>query len=320
MAQSDRLNTTDIFENIIKEQKEPVMLGGANVSDTSINTADIMNNILEHTKNNKTTHDEINPLNNGDDLSINTADIINNIITKTNIVQPELQGGAKKSKSKKIKSKKSKHSIARIHGERVISTLSEKSVTVSSSHQSRPKYEKLEKAVDSDGSDISDIARQISRQSSDIHERAVMKIIEILKLDKNNQNDVQKARNYKAAIYKMVKEKNPLLNNFDRAVEMEKSITKEILAKIDITKVSQEIEKHMSEKTATSTSTNTSKSKSTESTLTNKTNTTKSDKTIISAKSKSSKQSRHNIMNESSITFTSNVSSDNTSDFSSESN
>ena len=327
ISQSDRLNTTDIFENIVNDKKEHIMLGG-NLSNTSINTADIMNNILEHTKKNKYQKNEINPLNNGDDLSINTADIINNIITKTNIVHPELQGGGKKSKSKsKSKKSKSKHSIARIHGERVISTLSEKSVTVSSSHQSRPKYERLEKAVDSDGSDISDIARQISRQSSDIHERAVMKIIEILKLDKNNQNDVQKARNYKAAIYKMIKEKNPLLNNFDRAVEMEKSITKETLAKIDITKVSQEIEKHMSEKATPSVS------KSTESTVTASSvnsKSTKSDKTAKSTKSdkstKSAKQSRtkHKQYHESSITFTSklssNLSSDSDSEFSSESN
>jgi hypothetical protein len=313
MVNSDRLNTTDIFENIVNDKKENIMLGG-NLSDTSINTADIMNNILEHTKKNKDQSNEINPLNNGDNLSINTADIINNIITKTNIVHPELQGGGKKSKSKSKKSK-SKHSIARIHGERVISTLSEKSVTVSSSHQSRPKYEKMEKAVDSDGSDISDIARQISRQSSDIHERAVMKIIEILKLDKNNQNDVQKARNYKAAIYKMIKEKNPLLNNFDRAVEMEKSITKETLAKIDITKVSQEIEKHMSEKPATSAS------KSTESTVTASSvnsKSTKSDKTTKSAKQS---RTKHKQYDESSITFTSNLSSsDSNSEFSSESN
>ena len=57
-----------------------------------------------------------------------------------------------------------------------------------------------------------------------------------------------RSRNYKAAIYKIIKDKNPLLNNFDRAVEMEKSITLETLKSINIEKVSKEIEKHLSEK------------------------------------------------------------------------
>ena len=87
-----------------------------------------------------------------------------------------------------------------------------------------------------------------------------MKIIELLKLDKNNEKDVMKARNYKAAIYKMVKEKNPLLNNFDRAVEMEKSITKEILKSIDIDKVTKEIEQYKSDKVKTDTKSSTKSS------------------------------------------------------------
>ena len=69
-----------------------------------------------------------------------------------------------------------------------------------------------------------------------------------------------KARNYKAAIYKMVKEKNPLLNNFDRAVEMEKSITKEILKSIDIDKVTKEIEQYKSDKVKTDTKSSTKSS------------------------------------------------------------
>lgn len=117
------------------------------------------------------------------------------------------------------------------------------------SHTSK-KYQELSDItpVNSDNSDISNIARQITRQSSDIHDRSVQKIIKLLKLDENKQEDVQKARNYKAAIYKTVKEKNPLLNNFDRAVEMEKSITLENLKAINIDKITKEIEKHLSEK------------------------------------------------------------------------
>jgi hypothetical protein len=143
------------------------------------------------------------------------------------------QSGGKKKSSKK--SKKSK--ISRINKDDKVSTYSEVSVD----------------PINSDASDISDIARQISRQSSDIHERVVDKIIELLKLDKTKSDDVQKARNYKAAIYRNIKEKNPLLNNFDRAVEMEKAITKEMLKSIDIDKVTKEIQKHLSEKSQSDT-------------------------------------------------------------------
>ena len=132
----------------------------------------------------------------------------------------------------------------------------------------------LQEAINSDDLNISDIARQINRQSSEIHERVVLKIIELLKLNKNSEEDMQKARNYKAAIYRMVKEKNPLLNNFDRAVEMEKLITLETLKSINIDKITKEIEKHLSEKSATlpTNSTNTTNS-------TNSTNSTKSEST-----------------------------------------
>ncbi len=71
-------------------------------------------------------------------------------------------------------------------------------------------------------------------QSRNIHDISVDKIMQLLKLDKTKTDDVQKARYYKAAIYKMIKEKNPLSNNFDRAVKMEKAITKEMLNSIRI--------------------------------------------------------------------------------------
>jgi hypothetical protein len=193
-------------------------------------------------------------------------------------------GGAKKSKKSKDSknSKKSKKLGRLISGERKIVTYSE--ISTSDKKISNKEFGKLDQlkldqldasdvfiksdkvkidkvkteeytislkeAVSSNDSNVSDIARQINRQSSEIHERVVLKIIELLKLDKNNESDMQKARNYKAAIYRMVKEKNPLLNNFDRAVEMEKLITLEKLKSIDIDKVSKEIEKHLSEKSS----------------------------------------------------------------------
>ena len=97
-------------------------------------------------------------------------------------------------------------------------------------------------------SELSEMARNIARQSSDIHERTIEKIAELLKLDLKNPEDNKKARYYKAAIWKMVKDAHPELSNYDRSVEMEKNITKEKLKTINIEKVSKEIDKYFSEK------------------------------------------------------------------------
>jgi len=172
------------------------------------------------------------------DASVKTDNIIGALLPSQHM---NMMGGGKKKSSKKNSSKKSKKS-RRIISQSRINTFSEVS------------------PLSDNASDISDIARVISRQSSDIHERVITKIIELLKLNKDKAEDVQKARNYKAAVYRIVKEKNPLLNNFDRAVEMEKSVTLDFLKKIDIDKVTKEIEKHLSEKSVSSSSKTVTKS------------------------------------------------------------
>jgi len=78
------------------------------------------------------------------------------------------------------------------------------------------------------------------------------KIAEIMGVDKDT------ARNYKAVLYKQVKDKDeessakdpkkPKLNGYERAIEMEKLATKEVLSKIDIKKKTEEIKKHLEEK------------------------------------------------------------------------
>ena len=93
-------------------------------------------------------------------------------------------------------------------------------------------------------SEFSDMARQIKNQSTEIHERVIEKIMKLM----NVSADV--ARNYKAVIYRMVKEKHPELNNYDRAVEMEKLANIDILSSIDIKKVTEEISAYLSEKQA----------------------------------------------------------------------
>lgn len=282
-------------ERIIRSQSGGLSDKKDNMTELTIATDKIIDGILNKTKIN-TNSDNLNTnshkLTKDSELSISTNDILEKIINKSNEVSVNNikhnieQKGGKKSSKKSKKLKKDRH-ISRIHGERTISTFSEITSKISDN-------QKYIDPVNSDGSDISDIAHQIARQSSDIHERTVMKIIEILKLNKDKPEDVQTARNYKAAIYRIVKEKNPLLNNFDRAVEMEKSITKEMLASIDINKVTKEIEKHLSEKSKTTDNTTdtepSKKSKTTETTA----KSAKSAKSEKSTKSKKSKQSRIN--------------------------
>ncbi len=206
----------------------------------SINTEQIVQQILDNVSKNKSESD----------LDLDTERILEDIMSQQNRLKQN-QFGGKKRGSKKGSSKKDSKKARK--GSKKPKKMSRQSLGENISLQSEISVS----ALSSDNSEISDIARQISRQSTDVHERTVQKIIKLLKLDENSQQDVQKARNYKAAIYRMIKEKNPLLNNFDRAVEMEKSITLELLKSIDITKVTKEIEKHLSEK-STSNASNTS--------------------------------------------------------------
>lgn len=81
----------------------------------------------------------------------------------------------------------------------------------------------------------SELSRLVKNQSSEIHERTEKKIAEIMNVD------IDTAKAYKAWIYQKVKQEHPDLNNFDRAVEMEKMATKDILKSVDIKKVKQEI-------------------------------------------------------------------------------
>ena len=124
-------------------------------------------------------------------------------------------------------------------GTRKMTTLSEYSLS-----------SKLNSSDDDDDDDSSssssdsdtELSRLIKRQSDEIHERTIKKIMDLLKVDEKT------ARNYKAALYKRVKDEHPELNNLDRAVEMEKLATKSELTKVDIKKVTKEIEEHIAKK------------------------------------------------------------------------
>jgi len=78
---------------------------------------------------------------------------------------------------------------------------------------------------DDDYSEISNMARMArdmqNTKSSDAHTRSVERILEILKLNKKDATE-QDARVVKAIIYESIKKEHPELNNYDRAVELEK--------------------------------------------------------------------------------------------------
>lgn len=143
---------------------------------------------------------------------INTSEFINDFIRKN-----VHAGGAKKKKTKKMNE----------YGSRMEIPMSQTSAF---------NIESTESDNESSLDEMSELSRMINNQASEIHERSIKKIMELLK-DINGKATEQEARAIKAIIYNQVKESNPELNNFDRAVEMEKRITKETIENIDSKKI-----------------------------------------------------------------------------------
>ena len=90
-------------------------------------------------------------------------------------------------------------------------------------------------------SELSDLSRMIENQASTTHQRVVERIKKLLNVD-----DLV-ARAYKALLYSKIKNEKPELNNFDRAVEMEKITNLDVLQSLDKSKLD-ELVKHISEK------------------------------------------------------------------------
>jgi hypothetical protein len=78
--------------------------------------------------------------------------------------------------------------------------------------------------------------RMIGNQCDETHKRVISRIIELLGVD-----DIT-ARAYKAVLYNKVKIDKRELNNYDRAVEMEKITTEEVLKRLNKSKVEEIIE------------------------------------------------------------------------------
>lgn len=84
-----------------------------------------------------------------------------------------------------------------------------------------------------------ELNRLFKSQSTEIHERVIKKIMELMGVEE----DV--AKDYKAAIYREVKLSQPELGSIDRALAMEKLATKKHLEPINIEAVRKEIKTHL---------------------------------------------------------------------------
>ena len=69
---------------------------------------------------------------------------------------------------------------------------------------------------------------ELSRATDDIHQKTVEEIKDLMGVDEET------AKIYKSVIYYRVKEKNPTMTGYERAIEMQKQATKENLKDIDI--------------------------------------------------------------------------------------
>ena len=145
---------------------------------------------------------------------INTSEFIDDLVSKYN--NPKQSGG-------KIMTRKL-NTNSHLRSEFGMSMNKTSSVNIVSSSTD-------EESEKSQSSGMSELSRMINNQATEIHERTIKKIMELMKINE------QEARTIKAYIYNEVKNQHPELNNFDRAVEMEKRVTKEYLEKLDSSKL-----------------------------------------------------------------------------------
>ncbi len=89
----------------------------------------------------------------------------------------------------------------------------------------------------------SELQRMINNRATEIHERVVKKIMDLLSIDEST------AKLYKAWLWRLAKKEHPeLTTNYDKSIEMEKMVTKKTLSKIDIDKVQKELDKEREER------------------------------------------------------------------------
>jgi hypothetical protein len=163
--------------------------------------------------------------------SVNSIDVLNMIMDefRSGAAQKGLQFGGKNGS---------------ITGKRRMTTYSEISGGASTSDDDSS-------SSSSSPVELSELARAVNDKSSIAHDNAVARIKELLGVDED------KARVYKAVIYDSIKKEKPELNNYDRAMELEKRASDaDYLAKVSKSSISkmEKIIKERKEMKQTSTS------------------------------------------------------------------
>jgi len=112
-----------------------------------------------------------------------------------------------------------------------------------SKHRKSSRHHRYSPSSDKSQSSASvTLDRLIKNQASEIHEQTIEIIKKLLDISEDE------ARLYKAALYKIVREKHPELNNFDRASEMKKLANEDVLKSSEVRDLVKYIKKDMSEK------------------------------------------------------------------------
>lgn len=127
--------------------------------------------------------------------SVNSIDVLNMIMDefRSGATQKGLQFGGKSGS---------------VTGKRRMTTYSEISGGASTSDDDSSSSSSL--------AELSELARAVDNKASNAHDNAVARIKELMGVDED------KARVYKAILYDNIKKEKPELNNYDRAVELEK--------------------------------------------------------------------------------------------------
>ncbi len=190
------------------------------VSEASLRMTDAMKEYKNSFQNGQNRESESPNIN-------NTSELIDDIIKKHKQQYDIQQKGGNINKKTK----------QNINGKRVMKTNSDFELKGGNSDISTTSVSNINSEHNSDSNDkkYDNLSRLLQNQSDIIHKRTIEKIKDLLDIDE------EKAKIYKAAIYQKVKTEHPELNNYDRAVEMEKIATTENLKKINFEEWNQKI-------------------------------------------------------------------------------
>ncbi|ARF09035.1 ankyrin repeat protein [Catovirus CTV1] len=217
-ANDDDIDTNSIIRDVIKKN-------GNQMSDAKNDTSDFIQNVISNIKSQNANKTQSGGSNNGQrqmktmsDFEINEGQMITDdsedLVNNTDDFEKRYPNLDKYTGWAERKESRQSRSNIKYADENTDSEKPKKSMSRSSNNKEENK----------------DLSRVIQNQSDVIHKRTVEKIMEILGVDEET------AKIYKAALYDQVKseDKDGKLNNYDRAVEMEKLATTSNLNKIDV--------------------------------------------------------------------------------------